>query len=129
MRAHGVPSFPDPQQVSGGGVALVVRDSAAVGPGKSSPQFQSATSACRKYAPAGIGGSPAATAQLRRQALAFSACMRTHGVPSFPDPQFTSGPGGHGVGVRIGGPGVNFNSPQFQSAQSACRNLIPNGGP
>ena len=30
---------------------------------------------------------------MRQQALAFSACMRKHGLPNFPDPQFPSGAG------------------------------------
>ena len=34
----------------------------------------------------------------------MSRCMRSHGVPNFPDPQFQTGPGG-GFGVRIGGAG------------------------
>jgi hypothetical protein len=45
--------------------------------------------------------------------------MRKHGVPNFPDPD------SHG---RLGITGINPHSPQFQSAQRACRKLLPNGG-
>ncbi len=51
--------------------------------------------------------------------------MRTHGVPSFPEPQITS----KGVSIKIGpGQGVNPKSATFQSAQSNCRTLLPAGG-
>ena len=52
-------------------------------------------------------------------ALAFAECMRSHGVPSFPDP--------NSQGV-IQGSGLNPNSPSFQSASNACRHFMPNGG-
>jgi hypothetical protein len=43
-------------------------------------------------------------------------------VPNFPDPQFPSGSGG--FGIRIGGPGVDPNSPAFQAAQKACGKIF-----
>jgi hypothetical protein len=45
--------------------------------------------------------------------------MRSHGVPNFPDPQFSGG------GVRIGGTGLDPNSPQFTAAQKACQSKLP----
>jgi hypothetical protein len=60
------------------------------------------------------------------QALAFSRCMREHGVSNFPDPKSSGG----GVQLTLGaGSGVKPGSPAFQSAQSACRHLLPGGGP
>ncbi len=76
----------------------------------------------------GAPPSPAQQAQMQAQALKFSACMRSHGVPSFPDPQFS---GGH-VGIRIqGGPGTGLDprSPIFQAAQKACSAEVPGFGP
>lgn len=35
------------------------------------------------------------------QALKYTGCMRSHGVPSFPDPKQSSG------GISIGGPGLD----------------------
>jgi hypothetical protein len=59
----------------------------------------------------------------RREALvAFSACMRKHGVPNFPDPKAV----GHGYGLTIGD--EMANSPQFKNAQQVCKKLLPNGG-
>jgi hypothetical protein len=55
--------------------------------------------------------------------LKFADCMRSHGVPNFPDP----GPGG---GIQINSDsGINSQSPAFQSAQNACSKLLPGGGP
>ena len=60
------------------------------------------------------------------QALAFSKCMRTHGVSNFPDPVSS----GNGIQLAIGSnSGVNPQSPAFESAQSTCRHLLPGGGP
>jgi hypothetical protein len=55
--------------------------------------------------------------------LRFADCMRSHGVPNFPDPSA-------GGGIQISaGSGVNPQSPAFQSAQNACSKLMPGGGP
>lgn len=60
------------------------------------------------------------------QALAFSRCMRAHGLPNFPDPSSS----GHGIQLNAGpSSGVNPQSPAFQSAQKACQRLMPGGGP
>jgi hypothetical protein len=59
------------------------------------------------------------------KALAFSNCMRAHGVPNFPDPSSSSG----GLDLHAGpGTGLDPRSPSFQSAQQACKSLLPNKG-
>jgi hypothetical protein len=126
MRSHGVPNFPDPG--SGGGLSI--------GPGSgidpSSPKFRAAQQACQKLLPNGGQPSPQQRAKMQAALLAFSACMRSHGVPDFPDPTFAGG------GARLslnGGPGSDLNpqSPRFQAAQTACQGKLPGrvkvGGP
>ena len=54
--------------------------------------------------------------------LAFSECMRSHGITNFPDP---SGRGG----INLDGTNLNPFTPSFKSAQAACRKLMPGGGP
>jgi hypothetical protein len=113
MRKNGEPSFPDPNAQG--------EISANIDPG--SAQFQKAQQACRKMLPNGGTPSPAQQAEARHQALAFSACMRSHGEPNFPDPQF--GAGGR-VSLRISaGSGLDPRSPQFQAAQKACQKNLP----
>jgi hypothetical protein len=58
--------------------------------------------------------------------LAFSRCMRSHGVTNFPDPAT----GGGGVRIQIGpSTGINPFSPAFKAAQASCGKLLPGGGP
>jgi len=118
MRSHGVKNFPDP----GSQGTIQIGSSSGIDP--SSPTFQAAQSACRKLLPNGGQPSPQQVAQMQHQALAFSACMRKHGLPDFPDPTFT----GHGIRMAIrGGPGSDLNpqSPAFQAAQKACQDKLP----
>ncbi len=56
------------------------------------------------------------------QQLSFARCMRSHGVPSFPDPQ----PNGN---LNISGTGVDKGSPQFNHAMQACRSDLGSGAP
>jgi hypothetical protein len=128
MRSHGVSNFPDP--TSGGGINLQIQrtpNSTSVnGVEVNGPAFQSAMQACRSYLPNGGKPSAAQTAKIKAQALAMSRCMRSHGIPNFPDPTFQTGPnGGVGVGIRIGqNSGINPNSPQFQAAQKDCGSIF-----
>ena len=52
--------------------------------------------------------------------LAFSQCMRTHGVANFPDPTSP-------VQFKNALNPSNAQSPAFQSAETACRHLLPGG--
>jgi hypothetical protein len=116
MRSNGVPNFPDPNAQGG----ISITPSSGIDP--SSPQFQSAQSACQKLMPRGQAPSPAQQARMQAQALKFSACMRSHGEPNFPDPSFSNG----GVSLRIDvGSGIDPSSPQFQNAQKACQKSLP----
>lgn len=126
MRSHGVPNFPDAN--ANGGIAI----DASSGIDPNSPQFQAAQKACQKLAPdSGKAPSPAQQAKQQAQALKFSACMRSHGVPNFPDPQFSGGMTKISIDAKNGG--IDPNSPIFQSAQKTCQKLMPGrpggGGP
>jgi hypothetical protein len=61
-----------------------------------------------------------------QKALAYSQCMRSHGVLNFPDPDSQ----GHFNITASGQPGVSSAAAKQASlsAQNACRRLFPNGG-
>ena len=70
----------------------------------------------------GGGGSPALGGTTDYQkALAYSQCMRAHGVPGFPDPQ----PNG---AILINGQKDHLNGAQVNAADKTCHHLLPNGG-
>lgn len=77
-------------------------------------------------APACGGGSSASSADMpslstiTNQALAYAKCMRSRGIPNFPDPTVQDSATTKGVGFSIPS-GVDQNSPQFQSAAKTCR--------
>jgi hypothetical protein len=54
-------------------------------------------------------------------ALAYSACMRSHGVPNFPDPDST------GQLPKTDAGQLGVSSSQYRSAQQACGHLLPTG--
>lgn len=85
------------------GVAL-----AACGAGSSTPGVAS-----------GSGGSGRGSSGL----LAYSSCMRSHGVPDFPDPASTGGIKKSGIINAAHG----VSTSQFKAAQKACTHLIPAG--
>ncbi len=90
MRTHGVPEFPEPSE---GHVLIHSSDhnGHVTGVNPQSAQFQAASKACAKLSPkGGKPPSPAEQAKSQEKALQFSQCMRTHGVPSFPDPEFSA---------------------------------------
>lgn len=77
----------------------------------------------------------AAAAAKPDQMVTFAKCMRTHGVPNFPDPG-SNGNGGiqiqasktAGSGASMTVNGVSVSAPAFQSAMQSCRSDLPNGG-
>lgn len=69
---------------------------------------------------AACGGSgPAAVKSPYDKALAYSQCMRGHGIPAFPDP------GSKGIIISTPADHLAQGSPQFVSASKACNHLDP----
>jgi hypothetical protein len=117
MRSHGVPLFPDPGS------------NGQISPGRGvdpkSPLFRHAQAACRPLLPKGgsyatTGFGARLTSEQQAQLLRYANCMRSHGVPTFPDPS------SHGFAVEPDQ--VDFKSPRFTSAHQACRSLLPRLG-
>jgi hypothetical protein len=122
MRTHGVADFPDPQvSTSGAEVKVAVRVTPAI---TGNPHFKPAQQACGKLLPGGGPGSGPShqiSPQEQSQYLKAAACIRTHGIPNFPDPTFSGG------GVHVSQKGINPHSPQVRAAEEACQSLIPGG--
>ncbi len=75
-----------------------------------------AVAACGSAGPSTSNGTGSGDAL----AVKFAACMRTHGVPNFPDP---------GVPVGQPGSGIDPNSPAVHSSEQACDKLTHNPQP
>ncbi len=124
MRANGVPNFPDPS--ADGGIQI----SPGSGLNPQSPAFQTAQTKCRKFLPAGGPGPRKATKAQFAAALAFAKCMRSHGLPHFPDP-LASFPAGSGPIISLRGmmfkpgPDLEPGTPGFRQAASHCGIRLP----
>jgi hypothetical protein len=105
--ANGLPKV-DPQQL-----------------GVSSARYQAAQSACAHLLP--NGGQPTQTQSQRdlRAMLSYARCMRSHGVPTWPDPTYdpTAGWGFNLVGVH----GFDSNSAQINNTMDDCNHGLPSG--
>jgi hypothetical protein len=74
---------------------------------------------------AGSGGAPhAAGSSSSPSAVAYSACMRSHGVRNFPDPD----PGSGGAIPKADPQRLGVSTSQLRAAQQVCQHLIPNAG-
>jgi hypothetical protein len=121
MRSHGVSYFPDPS-ADGHFPAGFPKPEM-----RQSPAFQSAENACRGLEPGGFGQPTRLSTSQRQAALRFAHCMRTHGVPQFPDPTFSPpSTGGPGILIMFNGaayvqtpPGIR-HSPALTHAGIAC---------
>jgi hypothetical protein len=130
MRAHGVPSFPDP--TASGGFTL------PEGVNPASPAMRKAQATCQRLLPG--GGFPAPGAQTHPSAAALASmlkvtqCMRRHGIDDFPEPTTSMPkvmPSGGVVSDRDGvilvfPPGLDTSSPQFAKAAAACQFALTN---
>lgn len=102
MRAHGVSNFPDPASNGRAPTSDHVN--------KRSPAFRTAAQACHPLMIAMAAIKPKTS---HARDIREAECMRTHGVPNFPDPL----PGG---GYDYPG-SINPNSPAFQRASNECQ--------
>jgi hypothetical protein len=120
MRSNGVPRFPDPS-ASGSRASKPTLQQLGV----SGPQYLAALNACVHLLPnRGQPQRPTITAADRADYLSGAACMRSHGLPAFPDPTFQN----NTVTFNIPS-SIDTNSRQFRNAAATCDKLIPPGLP
>lgn len=115
MRSHGLAAYPDPHVSSSAGQVQVKISPGGLDP--NSPAFKSADHACHNLLPNGGAPAGADNAARRAQAVRFADCMRSHGVPDFPDPDRD--------GVFTLPATVNQQAPAFQNAARACQRFQP----
>jgi hypothetical protein len=127
-----VPDFPDPA----GHGAIPKTDAQALG--VSSSRFQAARSACRHLLPdvtsseqqarqcLEAGDCPQAVVQQMLTAdRAFARCMRSHGVPGWPDPSIGSAGGPVFNLVPVGITHSQTHSPPVSGKIGECERLDP----
>jgi hypothetical protein len=119
MRSHGLPDFPDPN-ANGHGFGNQQQQQQE----ESNPHLATAYGDCQHLlpsAPSSSGNKKVVPSQA--QLVRFSQCMRSHGVPDYPDPN-------PGVSLRteLAQLGINPDSPQFQAILRTCDRLVPLGG-
>jgi hypothetical protein len=135
MRAHRLPSYPDPDS-SGN---LPKTDAQQLG--VSTSQYDAARQACRHLLPSGgslqeredrcIQNSDCPQALVQRMLVAdrkFAQCMRSHGVPNFPDPTADS----DGPVFDISKAGISdaeSHTHQFEATLDECERLVGGNAP
>ena len=119
MRSHGVPEYPEPDssgqlQKIGSGQQVGVSDA----------QLTTASNACQSLWPY-QALTPAQQQQELTDDLKFAQCMRSHGVPTLPDPVATNG---HvEFVISVSRDGFNPQSPQILAKARACQHVLPAG--
>ena len=115
VRSHGLSGFPNPTIGSNGLPNWF-------GVSQQAPAYKAADLACKHDLPDIGPHTPAEKAAANRAALKYAICMRSNGLPDFPDP---NGQGliqiNHATGVLVS------SSPQFQKAAAACKSLQRGG--
>jgi hypothetical protein len=117
-----VPNFPDPQP---GASNEKFPSAQQLGVGRI--QLQGAQRACQNLLPAGTDDEfpPAEVPLLLRGMLPFSRCVRSHGVPNFPDPA-TDSQGRPYFPLSTHGISLDYShSRQFMSKVGECQHLLP----
>jgi hypothetical protein len=123
MRSHGVPKYPDANSSNELPNGLPKVDPQQLG--VSSSQYQAAQRACAHVLPNGGHMSQAESQRDLRAMLRFARCMRSHGVPNWPDPTYDSAAGWGFNLVHVHG--FDPNSPQIDHKMSECSQMLPAG--
>jgi hypothetical protein len=119
MRSHGVPEYPEP-----GSSGQLQKIGSGQQVGVSDAQLSTATNACQSLWPY-QALTPAQQQRELTDDLKFAQCMRSHGVPTLPDPVATNG---HvEFVISVSRDGFNPQSPQILAKARACQHVLPAG--
>jgi hypothetical protein len=119
MRSHGAPDYPDPD--SSGQLPKITSGQQV---GVTDSRLNAAQRACQDLWPY-----QAPTQAQQRQQLTgdvkFAQCMRSHGLPDFPDP--TNSDGHVEFVISVSRDGFNPHSPQILAKAHECQHVLPAG--
>ena len=119
MRSHGVPDYPGP--TSSGQMPKITSGQQV---GVSDSRLTAAQGACQDLWPY-----QAPTQAQQRQQLTddvkFAQCMRSHGLPNFPDP--TNSDGHVEFVISVSRDGFDPHSPQILAKAHECQHVLPAG--
>jgi hypothetical protein len=121
MRSHGVPDYPDPDS-SGQLTKITPANEQQLG--VSDSRFNAAQTACQDLWPY-QGPTRAQQGQELTDAVKFARCMRSHGVPTWPDPTTNPDSGRVEFVISISRDGFDVNSPQITAKASECEHGLP----
>lgn len=107
-------SWPSAARIVAAGVMVLLATACSSPSSTGAAGSSSSSTASGSSTAGGATGSPSA--------VAYSACMRSHGVPNFPDPT-SSGQIPKGDAQEFG-----VSTSQYQAAQADCQHLIPTAG-
>jgi hypothetical protein len=117
IRTHGVADFPDPT-IGSNGLPNWAANPNDPNSSDNSAGFPAAQRACKEDRPSLGPQTSAEKATANAAALKYAVCMRSNGVPNFPDPN------GQGlIQINNATGTLDPSSPQFQKAAAACKSL------
>ena len=120
VRSHGVPSFPD--YYSNGEVPKETAQQLGV----SDSVLRTATYACASLNPHNQIYSQAQQQAQLSNGLKFARCMRSHGVPNWPDPTIADS-GYAEFTISVSRSGIDPHSAQIRSKGLECLHVLPAG--
>ncbi len=123
MRSHGVPKYPDPN--SNNELASGLPKVSPQQLGVSSAQYQAAQNDCAHLLPNGGQMTQAKSQKDLNAMLRYARCMRSRGVPNWPDPTYDSAAGWGFNLLHV--QGFDPNSAQINHKMDECDRTLPPG--
>lgn len=119
LRTHGVPDYPDPNAAG--------QEPSTPNPKQliSTPQGQAAVGACGYWSDRIHGDVAAQNQATLAEYVRFAQCMRSHGLPDFPDP--VNSEGRVEFVLSASQDGFDPHSPQVLAQARACQSVLPPG--
>jgi hypothetical protein len=126
MRSQWLPAARTPSSIATVGVLTLMVAACGSSATNQVAHIRSTASGSTATAPTSSGAATAVGGSRPKPALAYAHCMRSHGVPKYPDPN-ASNETGSGL-PKVGPQELGVSNSQFEVASNACSRFLPNGG-